>query len=263
VSTAAAETIGAAAALHARAAAAGRTGGHLAEWADAVTAETLRIAEAAPGTRVLDVAGGRGEPAVALARTARVTTVDLSEDALAEAAAHAAREGVTTLATRRADAHALPFAGGAFDLVTCSFGLTHFADPARALREMRRVLAPEGRAVLAAWGRPEANAMHAATYALLGIDAEGDVYRFAGEGVLRAALEAAGFAAVAEERRTVPLAWRGSAAELWEFLQGVSPPLAGVTEREGGRAVAALAGFASGGRVVLPVEVLFASAKPR
>jgi SAM-dependent methyltransferase len=46
------------------------------------------------------------------------------------------------------DVTALPFEAAAFDLVLCSHLLEHVADDARAMRELRRVLRPEGRAVL-------------------------------------------------------------------------------------------------------------------
>jgi SAM-dependent methyltransferase len=45
---------------------------------------------------------------------------------------------------------ALPDAG--FDVALCALGLMHLPDPDAALREMRRVLRPRGRAVLVVWG---------------------------------------------------------------------------------------------------------------
>jgi demethylmenaquinone methyltransferase/2-methoxy-6-polyprenyl-1,4-benzoquinol methylase len=55
----------------------------------------------------------------------------------------------------QADALALPFADGAFDAVTISYGLRNIADLDAALREMRRVLAPGGRAVVLDFGKPD------------------------------------------------------------------------------------------------------------
>lgn len=228
----------------------------LAGWADAVTAETLRLAGAAPGMNVLDVAGGSGEPGAALARVANVTMIDLSAPALRAARRRASREGLTRLFTHRADAHALPFADGTFDVVTCSFGLMHFEDARRALSEMRRVLSPHGRAVHVVWGSPESNALHARTFGLLGLAGDSSLYRYAPEGVLRAELESAGFSPVCEERRILPLVWRGPALALWRFLQYVSPPLASASSGEE-RVVASLEEcMDTDGRIVLPVEVL-------
>jgi ubiquinone/menaquinone biosynthesis C-methylase UbiE len=46
------------------------------------------------------------------------------------------------------DAAALPFADGAFDLVTCRIAAHHFAEPAAAVREIRRVLRAAGTLLL-------------------------------------------------------------------------------------------------------------------
>jgi demethylmenaquinone methyltransferase/2-methoxy-6-polyprenyl-1,4-benzoquinol methylase len=53
------------------------------------------------------------------------------------------------------DALELPFADGSFDVITVGYGLRNIADPERALAEMRRVLAPSGRAVVLDFGKPD------------------------------------------------------------------------------------------------------------
>jgi demethylmenaquinone methyltransferase/2-methoxy-6-polyprenyl-1,4-benzoquinol methylase len=63
----------------------------------------------------------------------------------------------------QADALALPFAAASFDVVTISYGLRNIADIPRALGEMRRVLAPGGRAVVLDFGKPD-NAAARAVY---------------------------------------------------------------------------------------------------
>ncbi len=72
----------------------------------------------------------------------RVVGLDVDAAMLAFARREAAVEWV------QGDAHALPFADGAFELVVCHYLLLWLADPAQALREMARVTA-EGGAVLA------------------------------------------------------------------------------------------------------------------
>ena len=49
------------------------------------------------------------------------------------------------LASVCAESHTLPFAGRSFDLVICHHSLEHFRDAARVVREIRRVLKPQGR----------------------------------------------------------------------------------------------------------------------
>jgi len=55
----------------------------------------------------------------------------------------------------QADALALPFPDASFDAITISYGLRNIADMPRALAEMRRVLAPGGRAVVLDFGKPD------------------------------------------------------------------------------------------------------------
>lgn len=95
----------------------------------------------AGGRRVLDAGCGVGWGSLLLheAGAAGVTGVDISDEALADAAARAPDVGFV-----RADLQALPFGDDAFDLVTCFEAIEHVADPHRALDELRRVLAPTG-----------------------------------------------------------------------------------------------------------------------
>ncbi|HEY1434822.1 MAG TPA: ubiquinone/menaquinone biosynthesis methyltransferase [Thermoanaerobaculia bacterium] len=64
-------------------------------------------------------------------------------------------EGGRRSAFVQADALALPFRDGAFDVLTVGYGLRNIADIPAALSEMRRVLAPTGRAVVLDFGKPD------------------------------------------------------------------------------------------------------------
>lgn len=93
--------------------------------------------------RVLDLATGSGDLALAIQRKlpsgAEITGADFS----AEMLERARRKGLSR--TVVADALQLPFGDASFDCVTVAFGLRNMADWGAALREMSRVLNSEGR----------------------------------------------------------------------------------------------------------------------
>jgi ubiquinone/menaquinone biosynthesis C-methylase UbiE len=103
-----------------------------------------------PGDRVLDLACGTGVVArqakSRVGATGAVTGVDLNPGMLA-----IARSVEPSVDWHEGNAGALPFADGSFDVVICQLGLQYFPDRSAALREMHRVLAPSGRAVLLVW----------------------------------------------------------------------------------------------------------------
>jgi SAM-dependent methyltransferase len=103
------------------------------------------------GDRVLDIAAGNGNAALAAARRgATVTASDYVRRLLDDAAARAAADGLALECTQ-ADAESLPFADGAFDVVLSTFGVMFTTDHERALAELLRVTAVGGRIGLTAW----------------------------------------------------------------------------------------------------------------
>jgi ubiquinone/menaquinone biosynthesis C-methylase UbiE len=83
-----------------------------------------------------------------LKRGVRVTATDLTPQAVALTSRHFQLEGVSAREVRVANVLALPFADGSFDAVWANGVLHHTGDTARALREIRRVLKPGGRAII-------------------------------------------------------------------------------------------------------------------
>lgn len=112
----------------------------------------VRSARVRAGERVLDVAAGAGNTALAAARRfAEVTATDYVPDLLARAQARAEAEGLD-LTTEVADAQALPYPDAVFDVVTSTFGAMFAPDQQRAAEEMVRVLRPgTGRLAMANW----------------------------------------------------------------------------------------------------------------
>jgi ubiquinone/menaquinone biosynthesis C-methylase UbiE len=106
----------------------------------------------APGMKVLDVAAGNGNFALAAARLgATVTASDLAPHMveLGRARSAADEERIEWL---EADAESLPFADGIFDLAASVFGAMFAPRPERVAHEMLRVVRPGGTVAMANYG---------------------------------------------------------------------------------------------------------------
>jgi ubiquinone/menaquinone biosynthesis C-methylase UbiE len=103
------------------------------------------------GQKVLDVAAGNGNAALAAARRwCEVVAIDYVSALLDRARERAAAERLD-IAFREADAEALPFADGSFDMVMSTFGAMFAPDQDRAAAEMVRVCKRGGKIGLANW----------------------------------------------------------------------------------------------------------------
>ncbi len=103
------------------------------------------------GERVLDVAAGNGNATLAAGRRwAEVTSTDYVAALLERAKERAAAER-QTIAFQEADAEALPFADGSFDVVLSTFGVMFTPNQEQAARELARVTRSGGRIGLANW----------------------------------------------------------------------------------------------------------------
>ncbi len=246
----------------------------------AATSALVEYARPMPGMKVLDLASGTGEPAISLAMAVgaqgHVTALDLSAELLEIAAERAQARGLNNFTTQASDAHTLPFPDNSFDLATSRFGVMFFRDPALALRELSRVLRPEARACFLAWGsfeQPYWQSMMGVVHRHVGgplLQPGGpDPFRYSRPNSLSTILQAAGFADVEEETRTVPWIWPGSAEEVWEQAQAVSVPFRPLLDRVPAEqwpqihaeVHAALHQYAQGESLAFGASVVFASGK--
>jgi demethylmenaquinone methyltransferase/2-methoxy-6-polyprenyl-1,4-benzoquinol methylase len=114
--------------------------------------------DASPGDRVLDVATGTGMVAAELVRRygCRVVGLDQSEEMLDGARAKLARDrelaGRVELVSGQAER--LPFDDAEFDALTFTYLLRYVDDPAATLRELARVVRPDGRVASLEFGVP-------------------------------------------------------------------------------------------------------------
>jgi ubiquinone/menaquinone biosynthesis C-methylase UbiE len=101
------------------------------------------------GMLVLDVCCGAAHAAEVIApRVRMIVGVDLTESLLELGAARLAQAGVRNVLLQEGNAQELPFVGDSFDLAYCFASLHHVGNPAAAMSEMARVVAPGGRIVV-------------------------------------------------------------------------------------------------------------------
>ena len=111
----------------------------------------VQAADLPAGARVLDVACGSGNAALAAARCGcRVTGIDYVPGLLDRARTRSVAEELP-IELDRGDAEALPYPDGSFDAVLSVVGVMFAPDQERAAAELARVCRPDGRIALAAW----------------------------------------------------------------------------------------------------------------
>lgn len=128
-------------------------------------APMMSMAGLTPGQRILDIGTGTGIVALAVARRlseqGKVVGIDLSDGMLATAKGKAVKEGLgAQVEFLKMDAEELRFEDNSFDTVLSLYALRHFPNPEKAVAEIRRVLKPGGKAVIAVGSRPELFSKH-------------------------------------------------------------------------------------------------------
>jgi hypothetical protein len=152
----------------------------------------------------------------------------------------------------------------------------YFVDSDHALREIRRVLKPEGKVALLAWGPPEQSPyIQAALGPILQraqlpppLPGAPQPFRFAAQGALTAELALAGFRQIQEDMHVIPLPWPGPPEELWQHIYDIAAPLRPVIdglapderERALGEVLVGLRRHYDGERTNTPAAIVVASA---
>jgi demethylmenaquinone methyltransferase/2-methoxy-6-polyprenyl-1,4-benzoquinol methylase len=175
-------------------------------------AYTVMVANVQPGWRVLDIAGGTGDLALAFAPKVApggtVVHTDINQAMLRTGRDRLVDAGVV-LPTVVCDAEKLPFPDDHFDLVTVAFGLRNMTHKDQALAEMRRVLRPGGKLLVLEFSRvarPLAKAYDWYSFQVLPrlgqlVAGDADSYRYLAESIrmhpgqeeLKALMHGAGF----------------------------------------------------------------------
>jgi SAM-dependent methyltransferase len=228
---------------------------------------------AAPGRSVLDLCCGQGRLTAMLgAAGAKIAGVDFSKEMLALAA-----KAAPDATLKEGDAADLPFDDDAFDAVVCNFGMMHLPDQPRALTEVRRVLRPGGRYVMATWVGPQASPAFAAVFGAMKAHADfsaappqPDLFAFADPSIASEMLGEAGLSMTSHD--VVTPAWQVSAPEeLFEIfrtatvaaamlIRSQKPDVIAAIRDQIAATVAAKHADGAGYRIPVPVAVIAAEA---
>lgn len=187
-------------------------------WLGEATELMLDQAGVGPGSRVLDVAAGTGGQTLTAARRTGpdgiLLATDISEPLVDRVRAGALAQEASHVYAAVADVAALDFMPGAFDAAICRLGLMHLPDVPAALRGVRRALRLGGRFSAVVYDEPEHNP------ALAAVGGTEDPSSLSSPGVLRAALEDAGFVDVEVEHVDAPLQLPDDVRVVFRLLVG-------------------------------------------
>jgi len=169
-----------------------------------------------PGDSVLDIATGPGTVARLAAQrvgpTGRVSAADISQPMLDVARGKPHPCSAAPIEYLLSPAAPLAAQSATFDTVLCQQGLQFFPDRPGALREMRRVLKPNGRIGIAVWIEIERNEIFAAYHAALRATTTSELadlmmapFSWPSGTTLKAALEDAGFREIRLKTHSLPM----------------------------------------------------------
>jgi SAM-dependent methyltransferase len=202
----------------------------------------VELAGVRPGSRVLDVAAGYGNPSLTAAAVAggegKVVATDISPEMLAYGRERAAAAGLENLEFVESDAASLDFPPGSFDAALSRFGIIFEPEAEAAAARVRSFLVPGSKMVISSWGPPErvpfiAIPMGTALRAL-GVDppppgTPGPLSRPTPE-ALGGLLEGGGFSDVDVEETEVTFEWE-SPQEFVDMVKDTVPPLVALIAR--------------------------------
>ncbi|TCZ52956.1 class I SAM-dependent methyltransferase [Roseicella aquatilis] len=202
-----------------------------------LTEALMAAAGPGPGERVIDIGCGSGSTVLELARrvgaAGAVLGLDIAAASVAEAERRIAAAGLPQARVLLGDAATHPFPPGGADLLFSRFGVMFFEEPVPAFANLRRALAPGGRAALLAWRPPAENPWASAPLAAVrpllpalppppGPEEPGQ-FAFGDAARVRRILEGAGFQAVTLTPCDRPMRLGADAAEIADFALAMGP----------------------------------------
>ena len=189
------------------------------------------------GDRVLDIAGGAGEPAFSIAlqtgEHGSVICTDAVPEMVAGARRLASESGIANIQFQNCTAESLPFPDDTFDAVESRLGIMFFSDPPKALREMLRVAKSGATIGLAVWHKAEFNPFCGLPSNVMAQHIPSEpaapdaptAYRFAEEGKLARLLTDAGAVTVKERLFEFRITAELSISDYWNLRATTSGTL--------------------------------------
>ena len=136
--------------------------------AEKVSRRLIELAEIKPGSRVLDIATGIGEPAITAANrvgnNGHVLATDISPQMLSVAKQRAISLGLqNVIEFKEGDIETIDLPSSTFDAVLCRWGLMFLPDLKAGLSNIYRSLIPSGHFAAAVWASPDQDTLSATT----------------------------------------------------------------------------------------------------
>lgn len=186
------------------------------------------------GQAVLDVGGGSGEPSLTISpvvgNSGSVTYTDPAGGMVKAAQEEAARRGIQNIQFHQCPAEQLPFADNSFDAAVSRMSSMFFPDVLAGLRQMLRVVKPNGRVSFLVWSNPERNPFFSVVTEILDRFVPADVededaptaFRFAAPGKLANLLTEAGALSVTERAFDFSIEAPITVEQFWELRTEMS-----------------------------------------
>lgn len=204
--------------------------------ASGISERLVELAGVKPGSRVLDVAAGYGEPSLTAARRVgpegKVVATDIAAEMIAFGRERASAGGIENIEFVESDAAHLDFPEASFDAALSRWGIIFEPDGEAAAARIRSFLEPGARMAISSWGPPDRVPFLAIPMGTamqrLGVSppppgTPGPLSRPT-PAALGGLLEAAGFSDVEVEEADVSFEW-ASVEEFTTFIRETIPPL--------------------------------------
>lgn len=247
-----------------------------------VSERMFELVNLQPRQRVLDIACGAGDPAIAAAqrvgRLGRVWAVDFSDDMVGYAALRAQAMGLGNVDFQTVDGETMEVPGAIFDACTMRWGLMFMPQPERCLAAAHAALLDTGKIVLTCWAAPDKNPWAAIPMSIIKnyVDVPAPtpgatgIFSFADPERIRGVLQAAGFRNIHIEAFELCAADAESGDEFFTMVREIAGPVASLLAKvpeatqaklHGEVARAVEAASSEKGRVRLPGVTWIASAE--